>query len=319
MSPIDLPIIGNLSRSLEEDAVHTGPLRRRGIAVGITVIAGALALSACNAKTTTAGKKNALDTIKKNGKIVIATDASYAPNEFKQNGQIVGFDIDLGSAIAKKLGVTANFQDVKFDNILPALQSKKYDISLSSFTDNKQREQSFDFVTYFSAGTGLMVKTGNPLKLSPDDLSLCGKKIAVEKGTTQEDELTPKSSAKPDAGSRVDKCKQGGKPAPVKVSLDDQNAANLALGSGRAEAVLADSPVAAYAAKESGGKFVIAGNAYDTAPYGIAIPKNENELRDAIQKAVKDLITDGTYKQLTDKWGISDGGITDPKVNGATG
>jgi polar amino acid transport system substrate-binding protein len=299
--------------------VHTGPLRHRGTLVGITVVAGALALSACNAKTTSPGKKNALDTIKKNGKIVIATDASYAPNEFKQNGQVVGFDIDLGSAIAKKLGVTATFQDVKFDNILPALQSKKYDISLSSFTDNKEREQSFDFVTYYSAGTGLMVKAGNPLKLSPDDLSLCGKKIAVEKGTVQEDELTPKSSTKPDAGARVDKCKQGGKPAPVKVSLDDQNAANLALGNGRAEAVLADSPVAEYAAKQSGGKFEIAGSAYDTAPYGIAIPKNENELRDGILQALKGLISDGTYKQLTDKWGISGGGITDPKVNGASG
>ncbi len=299
--------------------MHTGLLRRRGMALGISVLAGTLALSACNAKTTTPGKKGALDTIKKNGKIVIATDASYAPNEFKQNGQIVGFDVDLGTAIAKKLGVTASFQDVKFDNILPALQSKKYDISLSSFTDNKQREASFDFVTYYSAGTGMMVKAGNPMKLMPDDLSLCGKRVAIEKGTTQEDELTPKSSAKPDAGARVDKCKQGGKPAPSKVSLDDQNAANLALGNGRADAVLADSPVAAYAAKQSGGKFEISGNAYDTAPYGIAIPKNEDDLRDAILKAVQDLISDGTYKQITDKWGISGGGVTDPKVNGASG
>ena len=299
--------------------MHTGPLRHRAAAVGISVLAGTLALSACNAKTTTPGKSNALDTIKKNGKLVIATDASYAPNEFKQNGQIVGFDIDLGAAIAKKLGVTASFQDVKFDNILPALQSKKYDISLSSFTDNKQREASFDFVTYFSAGTGMLVKKGNPEKLMPDDLSLCGKKVAVEKGTTQEDELTAKSSTKPDAGARVDKCKQGGKPAPMKVSLDDENAANLALGNGRADAILADSPVAAYAAKESGGKFELAGTAYDTAPYGIAIPKNENELRDGIQKALKDMISDGTYKQLTDKWGVSSGGITDPKVNGASG
>ncbi|WP_433181968.1 ABC transporter substrate-binding protein [Actinoallomurus sp. CA-150999] len=298
--------------------MHSG-LRRRALGVGITVLATALAMSACNAKTTTRGSKSALDTIKKNGKIVIATDASYAPNEFKQNGQIVGFDVDLGTAIAKKLGVKAEFQDVKFDNILPALQSKKYDISLSSFTDNKQREAAFDFVTYYTAGTGLMVKAGNPQKLSPDDLSLCGKKIAVEKGTTQEDELTPKSAAKPDAGARLDKCKQGGKPAPTRISLDDQNAANLALGNGRADAVLADSPVAAYAAKESGGKFVISGNAYDTAPYGIAIPKNENDLRDGILKAVKDLLSDGTYKQLTEKWGISQGAVTDPKVNGAGG
>ncbi|WP_242614007.1 ABC transporter substrate-binding protein [Actinomadura roseirufa] len=299
--------------------MHTSPLRCPRLAIGVAVVAGALALSACDAKTISPGKKTALDIVKKNGKLVIATDASYAPNEFKQNGQIVGFDVDLGTSIAKKLGVKAKFQDVTFDNILPALQSKKYDIGMSSFTDTKQREQSFDLVTYFSAGTGLMVKAGNPQKLSPDDLSLCGKKVAVQKGTTQEDELTPKSAAKPDGGARLDKCKRGGRPAPVKISLNEENAANLALGNGRADAVLADSPVAAYAAKESGGKFVISGNAYGTAPYGIAVPKNENDLRDGILKAVKDLISDGTYKQLTEKWGISAGGLTDPKVNGAGG
>jgi polar amino acid transport system substrate-binding protein len=297
--------------------VHTG-LRHCRIWVGATIIAGTLTLSACNPQAT-AGSKSTLEVIKKKGEIVIATDASYAPNEFKQNGQIVGFDVNLGTEIARRLGVTAKFQQVTFNNILPALQSKKYDISLSSITDTKQREQSFDFVTYFSAGTSLMVTAGNPRKLSPYDLSLCGKKIAVEKGTTQEDELTPKSSAKPDAGARVDKCKHGGKPSPVKISLDHQNAANLALSKGQVDAVLADSPVAGSAAKESGGKFEISGKAYDTAPYGIAIPKNENELRDAIHKAVKDLITDGTYKMFADMWGVADGGITDLTVNGAAG
>jgi polar amino acid transport system substrate-binding protein len=114
----------------------------------------------------------------------------------------------------------------------------------------------------------------------------------------------------------VDKCRQGGKPAPVKISSRDQDAANRALGSGRAEAVLADSPVAGYAVKESRGKLAIAGKAYDTAPYGIAIPKNENELRDAIAKVIKDVIRDGFYKMFGDIWGIADGSITDPTLNG---
>jgi polar amino acid transport system substrate-binding protein len=299
--------------------VHTGLLRRRDVAAGVTVVAASLALSACAGTSTAAGEQNALDRIKKAGKITIATDASYEPNEFKFKGQIIGFDVDLGTEIARNLGVTVSIQDTKFDKILPAVESKKYDLGMSSLTDNEEREQTVDFVTYFSAGTGLMVKAGNPLKLSPAGLSLCGRRIAVQKGTTQEDELIPKSSTRPDDGARVSKCKRAGKPAPVRVSLADQDAADLALAHGHADAVLADSPVAAYAAKESGGKFEIAGKAYDTAPYGIAIPKNENELRDGIQKAIKDLITDGTYKQLTDKWGVSDGGITDPKVNGAAG
>jgi polar amino acid transport system substrate-binding protein len=295
---------------LKGDAVTSGPLRRHAVVMGTVVLMGALALTGCG--KTKEKSSNALDRIKKAGKISIATDASYAPNEFKQNGQIVGFDVDLGAAIAKKLGVTPNVQDVTFDNILPAIKSGKYDISLSSFTDNKEREASVDFVTYYSAGTGLMVKAGNPLKLLPDDLSLCGQKVAVEKGTVQEDELKP-------AGARTKKCKDGGKPAPQALSFDKQEQANLALSSGRANAVLADSPVAAYAAKESGGKFTISGNAYDTAPYGIMIPKNEPALRDGVLKAVKDMVADGTYKQIIDKWGLAAGAITDPKVNGATG
>jgi polar amino acid transport system substrate-binding protein len=105
----------------------------------------------------------------------------------------------------------------------------------------------------------------------------------------------------------------------VRISLADQDVANQALAHGRAVAVLADSPVASYAAKESRGKFATAGKAYDTEPYGIAVPKNETELRDAIQEIVKNLIGNGIYKLLTDKWGISDGGIADPKINGAGG
>ena len=299
--------------------MHTGLLRRRDVAAGVTVVAASLALSACAGTSTAAGEQSALDRIKKAGKITIATDASYEPNEFKFKGQIIGFDVDLGTEIARNLGVTVSIQDTKFDKILPAVESKKYDLGMSSLTDNEEREQTVDFVTYFSAGTGLVVKAGNPLKLSPAGLSLCGRRIAVQKGTTQEDELIPKSSTRPDDGARVSKCKRAGKPAPVRVSLADQDAADLALAHGHADAVLADSPVASYAAKESGGKLATAGKAYDTAPYGIAIPKGETELRDAIQKIVQDIIGNGIYKLLTDKWGISDGGITAPKVNGAAG
>ncbi|GAB2866973.1 ABC transporter substrate-binding protein [Actinoallomurus bryophytorum] len=299
--------------------MHTGLLRHRDIVAGVIALALSFTLSACGTRTASSGERSALDRIKKAGKITIAMDASYEPNEFEFHGRIIGFDVDLGTEIARNLGVPAHFQNVKFDKILPAVESKKYDLGMSSLTDNEQREQSLDFVTYFSAGTGLMVKAGNPLKLSPVGLSLCGRRIAVQEGTTQEDELVPKSSAKPEDGARVSKCKQAGKRAPVKVSLPDQDAANRALARGHADAVLADSPVASYAAKESGGKLATTGKAYDTAPYGIAIPKDESELRDAIQKIVKNLIGNGIYKVLTDKWGVSDGGITDPKINGAAG
>src|SRR6202042_95132 len=109
----------------------------------------------------------------------------------------------------------------------PGLASGRFDLSLSSFTDTKAREQTVDFVTYFSAGTSLMVKKGNPDKLTPD--TLCGKKVAVEKGTTQED---------PDIPTRSKACTAAGKPAITRLSYPDESGANLALSSGRADAVL---------------------------------------------------------------------------------
>jgi len=302
--------------SIEEDAVQTGPLRRcRGpVAVGV---ATALGLSACGA--TAASPESTLDAIKKKGVLVIATDASYPPNEFKHNGRLVGFDIDLGTDIARRLGVTARFREVEFGDILPEVRTGKYDIGLSSITDTVQRERSLDFVTYFSAGTSLMVKAGNPRKLSPRGLSLCGKKIAVQKGTTQEDELTPRSADHPDDGARRDAGRRKGRPVPVRMSVRDQDAADAALAEGRADAVLADSPVAGYSAKASSGRLAVAGAAYDTAPYGVAVPKTQDDLRNAILKAVKDMIGDGFYKMFGDAWGVTDGGITDPVVNGGAG
>jgi polar amino acid transport system substrate-binding protein len=246
--------------------------------------------------------------IKSKGTITVATDASYAPNEFyaSDNKTIIGMDVDLAKALGQVLGLKVDVVDAKFDSIIPGLASGKYDLSLSSFTDTKAREQTVDFVTYFSAGTSLMVKTGNPEKLTPD--SLCGKKVAVESGTVQQD---------PDIPTRSKTCTTAGKAKITPLVFPDESGANLALSSGRADAVLADSPVAAYAAKQSNGQFEITGSSYDTAPYGIAIPKT-NGLTQPILSALKKLMSDGTYTAILKKWGIDDGAITNPQINGAT-
>jgi polar amino acid transport system substrate-binding protein len=239
----------------------------------------------------------------------IATDASYAPNEyFDTDGKtIIGFDVDLGNAIAAKLGLKANFSNVTFSAIIPALAAGKYDLSMSSFTDTKEREATVDFVTYFNAGESLMVLAGNPKGVTGPDLSLCGLTIAVEKGTTEESEI-------PDLSK---KCTTAGKKAITGLSSDDQNGANLALTSGRADVGSADSPVAAYAVKQLAGKIALAGQIYETAPYGIAIPKQPG-LAPAIKAAVASMIADGSYKTILDKYGDDAGAITTPVINGAT-
>ena len=235
------------------------------------------------------------------GKLVVGTDPTYEPNEFKQSGKIVGFDVDLGDAIAKKVGLTADFQESKFDAILPALGTR-YEIGMSSFTDNPEREKVVDFVTYFSAGTQWASKDAS---FDPDNA--CGKKVAVQTGTVQDTDDLP---------ARQKKC--AGNQIQVQ-RYDAQDEATNAVVLGKADAVLADSPVMAGAVKKVGGGLQLVGDVYDSAPYGIAIPKTAGTTKDAVLGAVKALIADGTYKAILDKWGVSNGAITDPVINGASG
>src|SRR5205085_12679968 len=132
-------------------------------------------------------------------------------------------------------------------------------LGMSSFTDTKEREKTVDFVTYFSAGTSFYAKTqGAPTVNSLADL--CGLKVAVEKGTTQAD----------DANAQSKKCTAAGKKGVTVSVFPDQNGANLALSSGRAQVGMADFPVVAYEVKKTGGQFQETGKPYGPFPYGIA-------------------------------------------------
>ncbi|HEV3123472.1 MAG TPA: ABC transporter substrate-binding protein [Candidatus Dormibacteraeota bacterium] len=297
---------------------------RRPLQVG-TVLAGiAMAMAACGSSNTSSsgggGSSQAATTATKVASLasevpsaiaskhtlVVAADATYAPNEFigPDGSTVQGMDADLAVALAQVLGLSVQVTNVKFDNILPGMGTK-YDLGMSSFTDTKEREASYDFVTYFIAGSSFIVKTsGGPTINTLDDL--CGHHVAVERGTTQLD----------DATAQKKKCTDAGK-ADVDVQpFDDQNGANLALHSGRAEVGMADSPVAAYAVKQSSGEFKLSGQPYGTAPYGIAIPKS-NGMAKPILDAVKELMSDGVYAAILAKWGIQAGSINNPQINGA--
>jgi len=239
--------------------------------------------------------------------LTVATDATYAPNEFiGSNGtSIEGMDPDLGKALGAVMGVKVKFVNTSFDGIIPGLASGKFDLGMASFTDTKERQKVVDFVTYFEAGTSFYVKAaGGPTINSLADL--CGHSVGVERGTTQADDATAQNG----------KCKSAGKSG-VKLSVyPDQNAANLSISSGRAQVGMADSPVAAYIVKQSKGQFKLTGKSYNTAPYGIAIPKGSG-LTKPFLAALKALMSDGTYKAILTKWGVEDGAITNPKINGA--
>ncbi len=239
-------------------------------------------------------------------KIVVGTDASYAPNEFLgTDGKTVqGFEVDLFTAVAQKLGVTAEFVPSSFDSIIAGVSTGKYDIGVSSFTINDKRKQQVNMVSYFSAGTQWAVKKGNPTGITPD--TACGKNVAVQTGTVQESEDLP---------ARQAKCKAAGQPAIKVQSYQGQDEATAAVASGKADTMLADSPVGAYAVKQSGDALELSGDIYDSAPYGFVLPKTETGFADAVVAALTALKADGTYDCALKKWGVEQGAVTDFAVN----
>jgi polar amino acid transport system substrate-binding protein len=246
--------------------------------------------------------------IKSKGTLNVATEAQYAPNEFiGPNGHtVIGMDADLMQALGEVMGLKVNMVNSNFETIIPGLAAGRYDLGASSFTDTKEREKTVDFVDYFKAGISFYAKTGvNPGVKTVADL--CGKTVAVEKGTTEQEEATKQSAT----------CTKGGKKAVTVLSFPGQNPVNLAVSSGRAELGMADSPVVAYQVKQSNGAFKLIGESYGFAPYGIAVPKTSG-MTTPILEALKVLMANGKYLQILTKWGIQSGAITTPAINGAT-
>jgi polar amino acid transport system substrate-binding protein len=246
-------------------------------------------------------------TIKSKGTLNVATEAQYAPNEFiaPDGHTVIGMDADLMNALASMMGLKANLINSNFETIIPGLAAGRYDLGVSSFTDTKEREKTVDFVTYYSAGISFYAKTSaNPGVSKISDL--CGKTVAVEKGTVELEEATKQGG----------KCTKEGKKAVNVLSFPGQNPVNLAIASGRAELGMVDSPVAAYQIKKTGGQFKLVGESYSFAPYGIAVPKHSG-MAAPILAALKLLMSNGTYGQILTKWGIQSGAISSPKINGA--
>lgn len=246
--------------------------------------------------------------VKSKGTLTVASDASYAPNEFiaSDGHTVIGMDVDLVKALGAVMGLKVNDVNATFDSIIPGLAAGKYDMGASSFTDTKARQKIVDFVTYYSAGTSFYTKAqgGTPVATLA---GLCGRTVAVEKGTTEQIDATTQGA----------KCKAAGKGGVTVLPYPDQNGANLAIQSGRAQIGLADSPVAAYAVKQSNGAFKVIGQPYGTAPYGLALPKG-NGMAKPVLAALKALMADGTYAKILAKWGVQAGAISNPMINGAT-
>lgn len=246
------------------------------------------------------------DKLAKKGKLVIATSPNYAPNEFKDTaGKPIGWAIEVGEAMASKLGLEAEYQVARFENIIPGIVGGKIDVGESSFTDTLEREKQVDFVNYYVAGIQWASATGKTV--DPDNA--CGLKVAVQATTYQDTVELPAKSAT---------CVAAGKPAIKKVSLDTQDAAANAVALGQADAFSADSPVTLYGISKLKGKLRTAGKTFEAAPYGMAVAKSSG-MAEAVQAALQSMVDDGSYGKILDKWGVADGGLKEITINAAKG
>ena len=247
--------------------------------------------------------------IKARGTLTVATDPAYAPNEFiePEGHTLVGMDPELMRAMGALMGLTVKFVDVSFDTIIRGVASRKYDVGASSITDNKKRERTVTFVDYYLAGTSFYQKSYVYTNVSAL-ADLCGHIVAVNKGTTEQEEATAESAI----------CTKSGKKPVAVLAYANQNDATQAALDGRAQLAMADSPVAAYQAGQQSSEtpFEVVGT-YGIAPYGLAVPKNSG-MTTPLLSALKTLIANGEYGQTLEHWGIQAGAITTPKVNGAT-
>ena len=304
-------------------AATTRNHQRGRFAVVATSVALLVSLSACGSGTTPAASPAASAgtsaapaavtdaaaiallpaAVRDSGKLVIGTNLTYSPDEFKDpNGEPTGWGIELVTALAARLGLTADLRDAQFDNIIPGVKGGKYNVGWASFTDTAERQESVDFVDYFSAGIQWASQAGKTV--NPDDA--CGLKVAVGTGTWQEtDELPAKNEA----------CLAAGKPAIEVLKLDTQGDITNAVVLGRADAMTADSPVTQYAVSQTDGKLMLAGPISEAAPFGVALPK-DGSMTKAVQAALQSMMDDGTYLEILTRWGVEDGAITTATING---
>ncbi|KAB7787330.1 ABC transporter substrate-binding protein [Bifidobacterium cebidarum] len=246
------------------------------------------------------------DSVAGDGTLTVGTDTSYAPAEFlAEDGKTpVGFDVDLSKALAAVFGLKEKTVSSTFDSIIPSVGSK-YDIGISSFTVTKERLDAVDFVTYFKAGSTWVTKKGNPDKV--DTANLCGVKVAVQTGTTQEEEINAAN----------DQCKADGKPEIDIQSSKLQTDVTTAVASGKASIFYADSPVAGYAIEQTGDTLAALGDDTGVTPEAVAIKKGDSATAEAVQKAIQKLMDDGTYKKILDTWGVSSGAVDKAEINPA--
>ncbi|WP_042460406.1 basic amino acid ABC transporter substrate-binding protein [Neobacillus dielmonensis] len=260
-------------------------MKRSKLMVVISVVF-LLLLSACGtSKTGGDGDKKTLR---------IVTDAAYAPFEYQDKGEVVGFDVDFVKAVAKEAGYEAKVEHVGWDPVFVEIEGKTADAAVSAITITDKRKKSYDFsVPYFLSTNKIMVPKDSPIKSAAD---LKDKVVAVQNGTT---------------GMTATEKLLGAENKNLK-KFKDNNLAIMELKGGGADAVVADNTVIEEYVKNNPKEnfVVIEDPVFEKEFYGVLFPK-DSKLKAEFDKAIKKLMENGEYAKIYNKWFKVDPDLTE--------
>lgn len=250
------------------------------IALAVVLTLGMVAAFAACSKDK-GGEQTTATTETKKETLVMATNAEFPPYEFHEGEKIVGIDAEIAQAIADKLGMELKIEDVQFDSIIPGVQAKKYDMGMAGMTVTDERKESVNFSDSYAKGVQVVIVKEDSDITKIDDLK--GKKIGVQTSTTGDIYATG------DYGEE-------------NITKYDNGAmAVQALIAGKVDCVIIDNePAKNYVAANEGLK--ILETSYVEEDYAICFNKDNTELMNKVNGALKELIADGTVKSIVDKY-----------------
>ena len=263
--------------------------------IKVTTAAGALAL--CGLATSMAANAaDVPDRIKKAGKLVAATQPNYPPIAYKDpaTNTLTGFDIDLGEAIARELGLKIEWQETAFAQMISSLQTSRVDIAMAGMSDLPARREVVDFIDYMKTGPQFFTTAtrAGELKTTED---LCGKKVGASRSTNWPGQMEDLSKSV---------CGAKGKPAMQVIGTEGSVDARTQLKSGRLDAAVQGSETLPYFQKQEPNTLVLIGVPFSEQLSGIPVAKTEPQLRDAVKEALERLQAKGVYDQILAKYGL---------------
>ena len=240
-------------------------------------------------------------------KLLFCTDLPRPPMAFYDDeGNPIGFDVDIAREIAGRLGLTAIAVNSLASSIIDAMTVGKCDVVISSLAITAEQKEVANFVTYFQAGHSLVVGKDNPENIHTQE-DLCGKSIAAETGKAQADYLAGTGSYEGKGLSAA--CEAAGlDPIDLRTFGRDDDAL-LALQSGQVDGFFTNSPVAGYYVVQHPDSFDLSGLTLGVAKAGIAVPKDRPDLEAQVRRAVSAIVRDGTYLSLIEQWGLQEGSV----------